>query len=184
MADATSLVLASSWTTGQLVGLVVALMVLGFLLLGAEVFVIPGFGVAGVLGLAALGGGVVVAWSSFGSGVGFMLLLGSLAGTVVLVLLFLRSRVGQRLELGDTLEDTSAVSDESRRLLGHVGVAVTPLRPSGAAEFGEERLEVETEGEYILAGRKVLVTAVKMGRVVVEQAPSDLDEEDPPEDRD
>jgi membrane-bound serine protease (ClpP class) len=171
IADAMPYVTAAGWTEGQLLSLVIALMVIGFMLLAAEVFVIPGFGVAGVLGLVSLGGGVIIAWANWGAMAGATLLLGSLAGTALFVVLFFKSRVGDRLMLGSTLENTSAVSDEDKRLLGRRGVAVTMLRPSGAAEFGEERVEVETDGDFIHEGQPVVVTAVEeMGRVVVELA--------------
>lgn len=173
IADVTPFVTVPAWSSGQLMGVVVALMIIGLLLLGAEVFVIPGFGVAGVLGVVALGGGVTIAWANWGAMAGVLLLFASLTGTVVFVFLFFKSRAGNRLMLGDTLENTSAVSDDEKRLIGKRGVAVTMLRPSGAAEFGEERVEVETDGDFIPQGQPVVVTAVEMGRVVVELAPVD-----------
>jgi membrane-bound serine protease (ClpP class) len=177
--DALPWVTASTWTGGQLLGVVIALIVMGLILMAAEVFVIPGFGVAGVLGLASLGGGVTIAWFTWGAMTGVTLLMGSLAGTVLFALLFFKSRAGNRLVLGDSLENTSAVSDEDRRLIGRRGVAATMLRPSGAADFGEERVEVETDGDFVAQGQPVVVTAVEMGRVVVELAP---DGEEAPDD--
>jgi membrane-bound serine protease (ClpP class) len=181
--DAAPWVTASTWTGGQLVALVIALMVMGLLLLAAEVFVIPGFGIAGVLGIASLGGGVVLAWGSWGAMTGVTLLFGSLAGTVLFALLFFKSRAGNRLMLDETLASTTAVSDDDKRLIGRQGVAVTMLRPSGAAEFGEERVEVETDGDFIAQGQPVVVVAVEMGRVVVELAPDGEDASEGAEDR-
>ncbi len=174
--DAMPWVTASAWTGGQLLGLVIALIVMGLLLMAAEVFVIPGFGVAGVLGVASLGGGVTIAWGAWGALTGVTLLMGSLVGTVLFALIFFKTRAGNRLVLGDSLENTSAVSDEDERLLGRRGVAATMLRPSGAADFGEEQVEVETDGDFIAQGLPVVVIAVRMGRVIVELAP-DGDEE-------
>lgn len=175
--EAMPTVTAAAWTQGQLLSLVISLMVVGFMLLAAEVFVIPGFGVAGILGLVSLGGGVIIAWANWGAMAGATLLLGSLAGTAFFVVIFFKSRVGDRLMLGSTLENTSAVSDEDKHLLGRRGVAVTMLRPSGVAEFGEERVEVETDGDFIHEGQPVVVTDVEeMGRVVVELAGADPDE--------
>ncbi len=182
--DVTPWVTASAWTGGQLLGLVIALIVMGLVLMAAEVFVIPGFGVAGVLGLASLGGGVIIAWGTWGAMTGVTLLMGSLAGTVLFALLFFKTRAGNRLVLGDSLENTSAVSDEDKRLLGRRGVAATMLRPSGAAEFGEERVEVETDGDFIAQGQPVVVIDVQMGRVVVELAPDDGGGEDSEENTD
>ncbi len=176
--DALSWVTASAWTGGQLLWVVIALMVMGLVMMAAEVFVIPGFGVAGVLGVASLGGGVAIAWGTWGAMTGVTLLMGSLAGTVLFALLFFKTRAGNRLVLGDSLENTSAVSDEDRRLVGRRGVAATMLRPSGAAEFGEERVEVETDGDFIAQGQPVMVIDVQMGRVVVEFAPEGDDGDD------
>ncbi|MFH2006489.1 MAG: NfeD family protein [bacterium] len=169
IAGATQLFPLPAWSTGQLVGLVVILMIAGFIMLGAEVFVIPGFGVAGVLGITSLIAGTVLAWLSLSGMWGLVLLFVSLGGTVILLLLFFKSRAGKRLVLDSSLEGSSAVSDEDRRLLGRRGVAYTMLRPAGVAEFGEERVEVETDGDYIAKGAPVIVTAVEMGRVVVEE---------------
>ena len=46
-----------------------------------------------------------------------------------------------------------------RGVLGKVGVAVTPLRPTGQADIDGSRLVVSTEGEYIAAGSYVRVVA-------------------------
>jgi membrane-bound serine protease (ClpP class) len=41
--------------------------------------------------------------------------------------------------------------------VGRSGVALTDLRPSGTAGFGDERLDVVTEGEYLRQGSAVEV---------------------------
>jgi len=170
IADATQLLNPlPAWSSGQLAGLVVILMIAGFIMLGAEVFVIPGFGVAGVLGLTSLGAGVIVAWINFGGMWGMVLLFASFLGTVFVLVLLFKSRAGKRLMLDSSLEGTSAVSDKARRFIGSQGVAFTMLRPAGVAEFGDERVEVETDGDFIAKGTPVIVTTVEMGRVVVEE---------------
>ncbi len=156
---------------GGWVGLVVVLMVGGLVFLGAEIFVIPGFGFAGVVGIGSLVVGVTLAWVRYGSLVGMGLLLFSLAATVAALWVVFKTQAGQRLMLGDSLKDAVAVSDEGRQLLGAQGVAITMLRPSGSAEFGADRVEVETDGEYVAKGTPVRVVSVQMGRVVVEVVP-------------
>ena len=47
------------------------------------------------------------------------------------------------------------------------GVSVTTLRPAGKAEFGDEVLNVETEGEFVEAGVKVEVVEVSGNRIIV-----------------
>jgi membrane-bound serine protease (ClpP class) len=52
-------------------------------------------------------------------------------------------------------------------LVGHEGVALTDLRPSGTARIGTERLDVVTEGEYVAQGSTVRVIRSEGYRHVV-----------------
>jgi membrane-bound serine protease (ClpP class) len=160
------------------IGLVVVLMVAGLVFVAAEIFVIPGFGVAGVVGFAGLVAGVVLGWIQFGAFWGLGLLLLSGVVTAVALWVVFKTKAGQRMMLGDSLTGTVAVTDEGSSLIGSEGVAVTNLRPSGSADFGDSRLQVETEGEFVPRGARVRVVAVVMGRVVVEAVvPEDADDE-------
>jgi membrane-bound serine protease (ClpP class) len=47
---------------------------------------------------------------------------------------------------------------------------VTELRPSGAAEFDGERVDVTTDGEWLPAGTPVTVVKAEAMRVVVKRA--------------
>ena len=53
-------------------------------------------------------------------------------------------------------------------LIGRQGEALTILRPAGTAQFGEQRLDVTTEGKYVEAGKPVKVIRVDGSIVVVE----------------
>ena len=53
-------------------------------------------------------------------------------------------------------------------LMGQEGVALTDLRPSGTAEFGDKRLDVVTDGKYVQAGQKVRVIKVSGFQTIVE----------------
>jgi len=55
-------------------------------------------------------------------------------------------------------------------LVGRNGVALTDLRPSGTAGFGEERLDVVTEGEYLGQGTAIEVVRSDGYRHVVRAA--------------
>ena len=54
-------------------------------------------------------------------------------------------------EEADGHPDLSAVGYVAPSLLGAIGVAVTTLRPSGKAQFGDEFLDVIAEGDYVNA---------------------------------
>ena len=61
---------------------------------------------------------------------------------------------------------TGATTDST--LLGRSGIAATQLRPSGAVQFGDRRVDVVTAGGFVEAGTPVRVVEVRGNRIVVE----------------
>ena len=92
--------------------IIVVVLVIGLLLLFTEVAVVPGFGVAGALGLLALAAGAIAAWTELGP------LWGGVAGGVSLVaagfMLFWlpKSRLGRKMVLEHS--QAEAISQEDR----------------------------------------------------------------------
>jgi membrane-bound serine protease (ClpP class) len=56
-------------------------------------------------------------------------------------------------------------------LVGHFGVAVTDLRPSGVASIEGEKIDVVTDGDYIASGARVEIVRAEGYRHVVRLAP-------------
>jgi membrane-bound serine protease (ClpP class) len=148
---------------------VIALLVAGYLLMAVEIFVIPGFGVAGVAGLVCLLAGCYFAYHFFGAGYGTLAVVLVLASTTAVLVWIPKSPFGR--DVVHTSSLSKARSAEPKVTEGQVGVAESDLRPSGIARFGEFRQSVVTEGEFIDADSRVVVTEVRGSRVVVELAP-------------
>lgn len=155
----------------------------GILLLAVEIFVIPGFGFAGVLGIVAILAGLIL--SLLGAGdtsaiilmatgrVVFSLLLALMASLVILRFLP-RLPFGRRLVLEAGLgagHQYGSAPDSDLRWLGKKGRASSALRPAGIAELEGERVDVVSEGELIDAGQSVEVTRVDGNRIVVRRVP-------------
>jgi len=145
---------------------IITVLVVGLLLLFAEVAIVPGFGVAGVLGLLALAAGAVAAWTELGP------LWGGVTGGVSVlaagIMLFWlpKSPIGRKMVLEES--QAAAISQRDRSaLLGRRGITVTPLRPIGRVRFGSDEVDAITEGEYIDRNQEVEVMVVEGPRVVV-----------------
>jgi len=173
---------------GQFTLLAILLFLLGLVLLGVEVFVVPGLGFAGVAGAALMFLGLLLVtlahWPSnqnewtdlgatFGSiAVGLALALG---GTLTLTWSLPNMPFLNRMVLQPPVEADAGASSRSLshsgpvELLGAMGVAVTPLRPSGKAQFGEQFLDVIAEGDYISPGGRVQVVEIEGARIVVKE---------------
>lgn len=145
---------------------IIAVLVLGLLLILIEVAVVPGFGVAGVLGLLALVAGALGAWTELGPFWGGVAGVVSLFVAGVMLYVIPKSKAGKKMVLQH--DQSAAVSQRDRsQLLGRRGTTVTPLRPTGRVRFGREEVDVVTEGEYVETDREVEVMTVEGLRVVV-----------------
>lgn len=147
--------------------IVIILMVVGLTLLAIEFLVIPGFGVIGGLGgLAVLGSGYLAVTQLPSAYAGITIAAGA-ATAGVMFWLFPRSRTARTMVLETRLEGGSA-DPTLVDLLGREGVALTPLRPSGSAEFDDNPVDVVSDGQYVETGTRVKVVQVEGNRVVVE----------------
>lgn len=146
---------------------IIVLVVVGFLMIAAEVFV-PGL-VLGILGALCLVSSVVLCYMAFGplAGTAAFAALGvlSIVGFLIWMRIFPHTPIGRRMILSDTLAPDNATS--APMLVGEVGIALTPLRPSGTARIGTERVDVVAESGFIEIGEPVAVVFQEGLRVVV-----------------
>ncbi len=176
---------APHYLLGMVHGWEIALFFLGVMLILAEVFVIPGFGVAGISGAilvifslgASLIGNIGFAFPDGGEVTRAIV---TLAVTLVIFVALMfslggylpRSKHVNQLILAPELSTatgyTSAESVED--LIGQRGTALTALRPAGTAEVGGEPVDVVTQGTFIPAGEAIEVISVRGSRVVVRPA--------------
>ena len=150
-----------------------ALLVIGFLLLGVEVVILPGLGLVGVLGVFSLGFGCYFLWSTAGPMVGILGVLGSLVGSGLLVKLFLRSRAARDLVLDDAIDGVAGPAESLERYVGQRGSVVADLRPSGVVSVDGHRLDaVLQDGSYLEIGIEVLIVGHGHGQIYVVSANS------------
>jgi membrane-bound serine protease (ClpP class) len=164
----------------------VVLIVLGIVLILVEVLVLPGIGVAGVAGVLALLGGATLAMvdrdvdivpreafvSAFNvAGLAFIAAVALLVGVLVLVGRSGGTSGSRERRRGDRLVLTTDVGGaHDAGLLGAHGVALTDLRPAGAADIAGERVDVVAEAGYLPAGSPLVVVVDEGYRRVVRAA--------------
>ncbi len=162
---------------------------LGILCIGIELFVVPGFGVFGVGGLALTMLGVVLMSQTFVVPRnayqleiltrGIWTALGSAGGLILGVVLIRAMLPHVPLFRGLVMETPDAVMTDTKERLtdfahleGCEGVTTTPLRPSGKARFEEQIVGVVSDGTAIGSGESIRVTEVHGNRIVVERMES------------
>lgn len=130
----------------------IALFVLGVILLALEVFVIPGFGIAGILGIIFVLCGLafsMLANEYFDFKISqpgllmnsFMIVLGAMLSSIVLMVIFgkniMHSSAFRRLVLKDEQLSTAGYTSSTFKsnMINQEGIARTVLRPSGKIEI-------------------------------------------------
>jgi membrane-bound serine protease (ClpP class) len=147
---------------------------IGLALLGVEIFVIPGFGIAGIAGITLTLGSLLLVMvnnnvfdfqfvpannllvafaATFGGLLGAMILLFTVGGRLT------ESKFFGRVALTETQDrqqgyTSSFIKDDLR---GKRGVAQTVLRPGGKIMIDGELYDAYTRGEYIEKGQEIEV---------------------------
>lgn len=156
-----------------------ALMVIaGLLFVAVEVFLIPGHGVAALLGLMAVLAGIVLSlMGPFPGPADVAIAIGAVVSSLTLMGvaawgLYSRMRAGDPLLGGMLRRDEGYIAALPRpELEGIDGIALTDLRPAGTAEVAGERLDVVSEAGWITAGTPVRVLRAEGYRHVVRAVP-------------
>jgi len=152
----------------------IILFIIGLFLLLAEIFFIPGFGLAGIGGIAAILASIFLTFGNITqatysilialgiSVIGFFLLIKYIPSTRTWRKFVLSTE--QKKELGYTVG-----TKDLKRLTGKEGIAITPLRPSGIVEVNGKKLNALTQGEYVDSNTKIKIISVEGNKIVVEE---------------
>ena len=167
-------------------------IVVGIICLALEAFVIPGFGVFGVIGIVALFGGLIGTFVNAGGSLSNPQMQKDLfTGSVTVLLALVTAGIGwwlifrnaQNLPFFDRLILSGAsgvggepqksmlhaiVPDDGSVKVGHEGVTTTPLYPIGKANFDGEIIDVYASVGMIDPGTRVRVIAATKMRIEVE----------------
>lgn len=172
---------------GYVNSLEILLFIAGIILLIVEIFLIPGFGAAGIAGILLIAASLLLSQQGFvlpefewqtnilkrnlltvGAGV-----FGSIIILAILIQLFPRIKFLNRLILQTSQQQNEGYSiqqaDDVEAMIGKKGKAVTILRPSGKASFNGKTIVVETDGGFIEEGTAVIIIGMDSNRTVVKE---------------
>jgi len=152
--------------------LIGGLIVIGFILILIEIFLVPGFNIFGVFGFLMIASGIVLAYSRLDFRIANFIMVASIIVSLVLVRVIVKSKTWRRMVLEDTQEKIHgfhASTDELQHLIGKKGIAYTSLRPAGIALIDDQKIDVMTEGGFIENDRAIEVILVEGNRVVVKE---------------
>ena len=150
-----------------------AIFFLGIVLLAIEIFVIPGFGITGILGILGIVAGIFMSFGINNIAQATLVVFVSLIADIILIIILARFILKSKgfknivaLET-DTAGYHSSVSYDN--LLGCEGITDTFFRPSGNIIINDKKYDAITEGEFINKGAKIKVILVEGNKIVIKE---------------
>ncbi len=167
----------------------ILLFIVGIALLVLEIFLIPGFGIFGILGIVMIISGLAFSlilndFFDFSVTSGerltnsFLLVLLSMIGAVVVGAFFggniLKSKMFKRLVLEDEQQATQGyqVRKPDMAIIGKTGFAKTDLRPSGKIEIDGNWYDAVSNDGFIENGTNIVVSKIENYNLVVRKSNS------------
>jgi membrane-bound serine protease (ClpP class) len=166
----------------------ILIFVIGVILIGVEIFAIPGFGVAGISGIVLVMTGLILAMvDNMGFNFGAQYFHEIVQAFFIVVIASFVSLVGsfylsQKLFTTTTFgefalrtvqnssEGFTSADNKYRIMIGRNGLSHTVLRPSGKVIIDSEIYDATAESGYIEKGENVIVIKHETGQLFVRKA--------------
>lgn len=144
-----------------------SLLLIGLILLLAEVIFIPGTTVVGVFGLLVSLTGVVYAFVSYDQVTASWITAVAVALNFAAIVYGFRSGVWNKFSLKSSMQG-GAFDDRTIGLkVGMTGKAVSDIKPIGKAQFGEEVYEVKSEQGFIPVDTEISIIKIENNKILV-----------------
>ncbi|NNC95784.1 MAG: hypothetical protein HKN92_09500 [Chitinophagales bacterium] len=148
-------------------GVIIAIILIGLLLIVVELFVIPGTTIFGLLGVAAVISGIVIAYSELGNQTATIILGVTSIASIVVVLLGFKAVQSDKVSVNSAITSKMNVLEEGLVEVGDKGIAYTTLRPNGKGLINDIKIEVYSQGSFIDKDTEITVTKVTSDKIFV-----------------
>lgn len=150
--------------------IVVLLALAGMLFLLLEIFLLPGFGIAGIGGILLLIGSIFYAYTYIGATAGTITLLATIIILGGSFFWLIKSKSLRKIALTTDITDTVDTSDLKQIKKGDVGITISRLNPIGKVMINEVMVEGKSfDGEMIDEESEIVVISVSSSNVIVKK---------------
>ena len=139
---------------------------LGIVFIFLEVFVIPGTTVFGIVGVIAVIGAIICCYQLLGSNYGHLSIMIGFA--VFMVFFYAGRKLMDESEFSLQKALTGKVNEfEANVKVGDIGKSFTDIKPNGKAFFNDEKMEVYSNGIYIVKDQDIEVIKINQNKIIV-----------------
>ena len=146
------------------------MILVGLVLIFAEILLVPGVGIAGIFGLLSLGGSCFYAFTQIGTTAGTIVTVVNVVLVVAFTIWILRAKTWQKMALKTEIQSKAVPTESSVLAVGDKGKTLTRLAPMGTVRFGDHAVEVKALEGMIDPDVTVRVILIEDNRIYVEIA--------------
>lgn len=154
--------------TGEII-IIVCLIVIGVALMLAEIFLLPGISIAGIVGGVMMVGSIVYAFYYVDATAGYVTIAANIIIGVGAFVFVIKSNALDHIALKTDIDAVVEQPEIQTLSVGDKGIALSRLNPIGKVEFNNESV-VEAKsvtGEFIDEGENVEIVHVEKSTVLV-----------------
>jgi len=148
---------------------IIILILVGILVLLIEILVIPGSGVAGIIGFGLMVAGIWLAYTREGAYAGHIALGVTLGVSVIGLLLALRSKTWKKAMLSTEIDSKVRTIDKDDLNVGLKGKTISRCAPMGKAVFNDKFFEVSAFSEFIDEEKDIEIIKISGNKIFVKQ---------------
>ncbi|MDD4747344.1 MAG: NfeD family protein [Salinivirgaceae bacterium] len=146
---------------------IILLILAGLVLLLLEVLVIPGTTVAGVIGFGLLGGGIYIAFNTYGTNAGVASIAATLIITIIVFITAFRSGTWKKLMLNSAIESKIENFEGKIPNIGDEGITLTRLAPMGKVLVNDVEYEAISLNSFVDPKSTIVVSGIESNKIIV-----------------
>lgn len=148
---------------------IIILILVGLLMMILEIIVIPGSGVAGIIGMALMVAGIWISYTKIGTTAGHITLVSTIAINIIGLILTLRSKTWKNAMLNTVVKGKVNEIDTDVLKVGEVGVTISRCAPMGKAKFNNVYYEVTTQSDFVDENQDVEIIRISGNKIYIKK---------------
>lgn len=149
--------------------LIIILAALSLVLGLLEIFILSGFGFAGIGSIVCAVVDAILIYNAYGFSWACIAVVVAILLLVLMLYIVANSRTFDRMSLKTSIDSTNATTEQLSVKVGNEGRAITRLALVGNAEIEGKQVEVKSSGEFINSGTPIRVIKVDKAQIIVER---------------
>lgn len=155
-------------------GFIIVLILVGLVLIFAEILLVPGVGLAGILGLLSMGGSCFYAFHQMGTVTGAVVTCLNALLIAALTIWVLRAKTWKRFTLNTNIDSKAVGNDIEMPRIGDRGKAMTRLAPMGSVRVKDYVFEAKALEGMIDSGADIEIALIEDNKVYVRPVEEDI----------